>query len=59
MTDFTCAECGETFADGAYIVISDEGTDTICADCHKQLAEWTGIANAAIRKALGPEEGRQ
>lgn len=59
MSDFTCVECGETFEDGAYVIISNEGSNMICGDCHKQLAEWTEIANAAIRKALGPEDGRQ
>lgn len=56
MSDFTCAECGETFRDGAYTIISNEGSDTICSDCHQQLTEWTQTANDAIRKALGPEE---
>ena len=56
MSGFTCAECGETFTDGAYIVISNEGSDTICTDCHQQAVEWTAIANAAIRKALDREE---
>lgn len=55
MTTFTCAECDETFEDGAYTVISNEGSDVICSGCHQQMAEWTEIANAAIRKALGPE----
>jgi hypothetical protein len=56
LSDFTCAECGETLTDGAYIIVSDEGSDMICGGCHKQLAEWTEVANAAIRKALGPKE---
>jgi hypothetical protein len=65
LSGFTCAECGETFGGGAdpmsdfaYTIISNDGSDTICSDCHQQLTEWTQIANAAIRKALGPEETR-
>ena len=57
MSDFTCAECGKTFTDGAYIVISNEGSDTICSACNQQMTEWNEMANAAIRKALGSEEG--
>ena len=56
MSNFICAECGETFTDGAYIVISNEGSDVNCSACHQQAIEWTQIADAAIRKALGPEE---
>lgn len=33
MSDFTCAECGETFTDGAHLIISNQGSDTICHDC--------------------------
>ncbi len=56
MSEFTCAECGKALEGGAYIIISNDGSATICGDCNKQLTEWTVIAEAAIRRALGPEE---
>lgn len=55
---FTCSECDEEF-DGncdRYVIISMECADLVCGPCHQALTEWTEIANAAIRKARGPEE---
>ena len=50
-----CSECGKSFDGDAYTIISDDGADTICGDCHALMREWTDTANAAIRKALGHE----